>query len=78
MAANNSKSYLPYLNKLVDPYNITYHQSINKKHINADYSAQTGKIKTNSKTSQFKVNDRLIIAKYKNIFNKGFIGNWSS
>ena len=31
MAANNSKSYLPYLNKLVDQYNNTYHHSIGKK-----------------------------------------------
>ena len=31
MEANDSKSYLPYLNKLVDQYNNTYHHSINKK-----------------------------------------------
>ena len=30
MAANDSKSYLPYLNKLLDQYNNTYHYSINK------------------------------------------------
>ena len=31
MTANDSKSYLSYLNKLVDQYNNTYHHSINKK-----------------------------------------------
>ena len=31
--ANDSKSYLPYLNKLVDQYNYTFHQSFNKKPI---------------------------------------------
>ena len=31
MTANDSKSYLPYLNKLVDQYNNTYYHSINKK-----------------------------------------------
>ena len=31
MTTNDIKSYLPYLNKLVDQYNITYHHSINKK-----------------------------------------------
>ena len=41
MTANDSKSYLPYLNKLVDHYNNTYHHSIDKKPINADYSALT-------------------------------------
>ena len=38
MTAKNSKSYLAYLNKLVDQYNNTYHHSINKKLVNADYS----------------------------------------
>ena len=47
MTANDSKSYLNYLNKLVDQYHNTYHHSINKKPINADYSALTGKIDTN-------------------------------
>ena len=31
MTANNSKFYLPYLNKLVDECNNTYHHSINQK-----------------------------------------------
>ena len=31
MTANNSKSYLAYLNKLKDQYNNTYHHHINKK-----------------------------------------------
>ena len=38
MAANDSKCYLSYLNKLVDQCNNTYHHSIGKKPINADYS----------------------------------------
>ena len=44
MRANDNKSYLLYLNKLVDQYNNTYHHSINKKPINADYSAFTEKL----------------------------------
>ena len=43
MAANDNKSYLSYLNKLVDQYNNTYDHSINKKPINADYSSLTEK-----------------------------------
>ena len=39
MTANNSKSYLSCLSKLVDQYNNTYHHSINKQPINVDYSA---------------------------------------
>ena len=76
MRANDSKSYLPYLNKLVDQYNNTYHHSINKKPINADYSALTEKIETNLKFSKFKVNDRVKVTKYKNIFSKGYTKNW--
>ena len=37
MTANNSSSYLGYLNKLVDEYNNTYHHSIAKKAVGADY-----------------------------------------
>ena len=37
---DDSKSYLPYLNKLVDQCNDTYHHSINKKPINPDYSTE--------------------------------------
>ena len=36
MTANYNKSYLGYLNKLVDEYNNSYHRSID-----ADYSALT-------------------------------------
>ena len=45
MTANDSKSYLSCLNKLVDQYNNTYHHSIGKKRINADYSVLTKKDK---------------------------------
>ena len=43
MTANNSKSYLTDLNQLVDQQNHTYHHSVGKKPINADYSALTEK-----------------------------------
>ena len=50
MTANDSKSYLSYLNKLVDQPNNTYHHSISKKPINTNYSAVTEKTETNSKS----------------------------
>ena len=37
----------------------------------------TGNIESNPKASKFKVNDRVRIAKYKNIFSKGYTENWS-
>ena len=68
---------LSSLYKLVHQYNNTYHNSINKKLINADYSVLNEKIETNFKTPKFKVNDGVRITKYKNIFSKGYIENWS-
>ena len=56
MAVNNSKSYLPSLNNLVEQYSNTYHHSINKKPINADYSALNENIGTIPKTPKFHVN----------------------
>ena len=49
MTANDSKSYLSHLNKLIDQYNNTYHLCINEKPINADYPALTEKTQTNLK-----------------------------
>ena len=49
------------MKKLVDQYNNTCHHCINKKPINADYSAFTDKIETNLKALKFKVNDSVNI-----------------
>ena len=57
MAVNDRKSYLSYLNKLVDQYNNTYY-FIDEKLINANYSTLTEKVETNPKAPKFKVNDR--------------------
>ena len=55
MRVNDKKSYLNYLNKLVDQCSNTYHHSINKKSINVDYSTLTEKIEINPKTRKFKL-----------------------
>ena len=57
MTANDSKSYFPYFNKLVDQHNNTYHHSVNKTPINADYSVFTEEIEMNHKVPNFKLND---------------------
>ena len=64
MTAKDSKSYLSYLNKLINQCDNTYHHSIHKKPINTDYSALTEKVETNPKAPKFKVNDRVRITKY--------------
>ena len=71
MTANDSKSYLPYFDKLVDQGNNTFRHSINKNSINADYSALTETIEANLKAPKFKINDRVRITKHINTFSKG-------
>ena len=44
MTANDNRSYLSYLNKLLDQKNDTYH-SINKKPITAENSTLTKKLR---------------------------------
>ena len=63
LKSNNKKSYLGYLNKLVDEYNNTCHCSIGKKPVDADYSALTKEIETNPKSPKFKVGDRVRMTK---------------
>ena len=43
MTADDSNSYLSYLNKIVYQYNNNYYYPINKTPVNADYSALTEK-----------------------------------
>ena len=75
MTANNSKSYLAYLNKLVDQNNDTYHHSNGKNLLMM--IIETKKIETNHKASKFNVTDKVRITKYKHIFSKGYTKNRS-
>ena len=77
IAANDSKSYVGYLNKLVDGYNNTYHCSICKKNINADYRALPEEIETNPKGVKFKICVRVRFTNYKNVFSNGYTKNYS-
>ena len=72
MTANDTKSYLSYLNEFLVQYNNIYHHSMDKKPINADDSVLTEKNETNPKAPKFRVNDRVRITKYKNVFSKGY------
>ena len=48
---------------------------LRKKPINADYSTLSENTESNLKASKFKVNDRVRITTYKNIFSKGCTKN---
>ena len=77
MTANDSKSYLRYLNNLVDQYNNTYNHSIGKKSADDDYSALAEENESSYKAPKFKIGGRVRITKYKNIFSKGYTEDWS-
>ena len=49
MTVNDGKSYLGYLNELVDEYNNTYQRSVGKNPIDPHYSALTEEIELSHK-----------------------------
>ena len=71
------KSYLDYLNKLVDQSNNTHHHSIGKNTNDADYSALIEETETKFKAATSKVDDGVRTIKYKNSFSKNYTKNWS-
>ena len=76
MRANNKSFYISYFNKIVGKQNNTY-CSIGKQPIDIDYFDLTEEIESSYKSLRFKVDDRVKITNYKNIFSKGYTENWS-
>ena len=76
--AESKNIYFDVLDDIVDKYNNKYHRTIKMKPINvkSDFFAEYNE-KSNEKDPRFKVNDRVRISKYKNIFAKGYAPNWS-
>ena len=70
-----------YINKfddIVDKYNNTYHTTIKMKPIDVkDNTYINADKKINNRDPKFKVGDHVRISKYKNIFTKGYMPNWS-
>ena len=66
------------LDDIVKKYNNTRHSTIKMKPINVkDNTYINTDKKINNKDSKFKVGDRVRILKYKNVFAKGYVPNWS-
>ena len=66
------------LDHIVNEYNITYHRTIKIKPADVkDNSYLDSGKEVNVKDPKFQVGDRVKILKYKNIFDKGYIPNWS-
>ena len=77
----NSLSKIVYIDKLddiVSKYNNTYHSKIKTKLVDVKTSTYIDSSKeTNDEDSTFKIDDIVRITKYKNIFAKGYVPNWS-
>ena len=59
-------------------YSNTYHRAIKMKSIDVTDNAYVDfKNEVNDKDPKFKVGDHVRISKYKNIFAKGYMPNWS-
>ena len=70
--------YIDKLDDIVDEYNNRYHRSIKMKPIDVkDNTYIDFKKEVNDKNPKFKVGDHVRISKYKNIFAKGYVPNWS-
>ena len=78
MTSISKNVYIDKLNAIVNKYNNTYHTAIKMKPIDVkDNTYINTKKEINYKDPKFKVGDYVRISKYKNIFAKAFMPNWS-
>ena len=78
MTSISKNGYIDKLDDIVDEYNNTYHTTIKMKPIDVKDDTYINNDKEiNNKDPKFKVGDRVRISKYKNIFAKGYMPNWS-
>ena len=78
MTSISKNMYIDKLDDIVDEYNNTYHTTIKMKPIDVkDNTYINTSKKINYKYPKFKVGDRVRISKYKNIFAKEHMPNWS-
>ena len=78
MTVISKNGYIDKLDDIVKEYNNTYHTSIKMKPVDVkDNTYIDVKRETNDKNPKFKVGDHVRISKYKNIFAKGYMPNWS-
>ena len=78
MTTISKNVYIDKLDDIVKEYNNTYHKTIEMKPINIKNNTYINFEKeVNNKDPKFKVGDYVRISKYKNIFAKGYISNWS-
>ena len=78
MTSISKNVYINKLDDIVNEYNNTYQTTIKMKPIDVKVNTYINTDKEiNNKDPKFKVGDRVRISKYKNIFAKGYMPNWS-
>ena len=78
LTAISKNVHINKLDEMVNEYNNTYHRAIKMKPVDVKDNAYTDFEKdVNNKDPKFKIGDHVRISKYKNIFAKGYMPNWS-
>ena len=78
MTSISKNVYIDKLDDIVNEYNNTYHTTMKMKLFDVKDNTYINTDKEiNNKDPKFKVGDRVRIPKYKNIFAKGYMPNWS-
>ena len=78
MTATPKNVYIDKLDDIVNEYNNTYHITIKMKPVDVkDNTYIDFEKKVKYKDPKFKIGDHVRISKYKNIFAKGYMPNWS-
>ena len=78
MTTISKNVYIDKLGDIVKKYNNTYHRTIKMKPVDVKSKTYINFNKENHyKDPKFKVSDYMRISKYKNIFAKSYITNWS-
>ena len=78
MTSISKNVYINKLNAIVNKYDNTYHTTIKMKPTDVQDNTYINTNKEiNYKDPKFKAGDYVRISKYKNIFAKGYMPNWS-
>ena len=78
MTSVSKNVYIDKLDDIVDEYTNTYHKTIKMKPADVkDNTYIDFEKEVNDKDPKFKVGDHVRISKYKSLFAKGYVPNWS-
>ena len=78
MTSISKNVYIDKLDDIVNKYNNTYHSTIKMKPVDVKSNTYIDSSKEiNDKDPKFKIGDIVRISKYKNIFVKDYVPNWS-